>query len=191
MPSVGHMPTCYRFWGAFPGKGVWEPGSKISCLVEDGRLECGYVSCSAVVFHSRNSEVVSGSPELWEGCSWGRSSAESSVCLSALIGPCQWLHTATGSPPFLNPGLGELVTPSLYPFISAWGCLDGPHTDRLRSQQMQAAAFPESCEFWERSRAPSAVVLGLCHSKSRPLGLQPGPFHSFHLCFHFEMHQSP
>lgn len=173
MPSVGHMPTCYRF-GGFPREGSMRPGT-VSLF--GGGWEAGMWVCFLLGCCLPFEGIVKWSVGV---LSSEKAALEVEAVLKQRLpqpwwGPCQWLHTATGSPPISKPRAGRACHPvCACPFISAW---DWPgwtthRQTRGHPSKCKLQHFPEAVNS-ERSEAPSAVVLGLCHNQSRPLGSQP------------------
>ena len=150
MPSTGHMPTYYRS-GGFPREGSMRPGtvSLFGGAWEAGMWVCCLLGC-CLPFEG-----------IAKWCLGILSSGKAALEVEAVLtwslpqpwwGPCQWLHTATGPPPISETQGRESLSPSLglpgfFCLGLAW--MDRTQTDSRSPRQMQAAAFPWGCEFWE------------------------------------------
>ena len=182
MPSVGHMPTCYRF-GGFPREGSMRPGT-VSLF--GGGWEAGMWVCFLLGCCLPFEGIVKWSVGV---LSSEKAALEVEAVLKQSLpqpwwGPCQWLHTAAGSPPISKPRAGRACHPvcaCLFFFCLGLAWMD--HTDRLEVT-LANASRSISLRLWILRGLKHLPLwcLGSVTTSPDHLGLSPGPFHSFHLC---------
>ena len=191
MPSVGHMPTCYRF-GGFPREGSMRPGT-VSLF--GGGWEAGMWVCFLLGCCLPFEGIVKWSVGV---LSSEKAALEVEAVLKQSLpqpwwGPCQWLHTAAGSPPISKPRAGRACHPvcaCLFFFCLGLAWMDHTQTDSRSPWQMQAAAFPWGCEFWEVWSTFRCGAWALSQPVQTTWVSALDPF-ILSIFAHFEMHQTP
>ena len=191
MPSTGHMPTCYRS-GGFPREGSMRPGT-VSLF--SGGWEAGMWVCFLLGYCLPFEGIAK-----W--CLGILSSGNTALKVEAVLtwslpqpwwGPCQCLHTATGPPPISETQGRESLSPSLgLPGFLCLGLawMDCTWTDSRSPRQMQAAAFPWGCEFWEVWSTFCCGAWALSQPVQTTWVSALDPF-ILSILAHFEMHQTP